>query len=422
MSVFLNRATLWGVLLLGLLCPLSLQAQESNTETHKYKPLKVNLDESGSKYVRFILWHQMWATTSNLADEGAKLQVTPSIRRSRVLAFAQVSPRFLILTHFGLNGLTPGNLTTLGNNGDAPQFFLHGAWTEFKVSKGNGLYVGAGLHYWNGLTRLSSASTLNFMTLDQPRPFAPWHSLGYGDQFARHLGVYAKGQLGKFDYRVSINSPSRSALNGGASYATSSSISYNGVGINDAEEEPTGNGVYQGYFRYNLWDAEGTKLPYNVGTYLGKKKVLALGTGFYLHPDGAYNNAEGNQQHVNVGHFALDAFMDLPTKFGCLNAYASLMNFNFGENYVGRWAGTGTAIYGQVGTYFKSSKLMPYLAYQVGDYEGFSENMTSLNAGVNYFINGHNAKLTLEYHRINRDLTATRGDVSQIRMQAHIFL
>ncbi len=422
MLVFLNRATLWGVLLLGLLCPLGLQAQESNPETHKYKPLKVNLDESGSKYVRFILWHQMWATTNNLANEGAKLQVTPSIRRSRVLAFAQVSPRFLILTHFGLNGLTPGNLTTLGNNGDAPQFFLHGAWTEFKVSKGNSLYMGAGLHYWNGLTRLSSASTLNFMTLDQPRPFAPWHSLGYGDQFARHLGVYAKGQLGKLDYRVSINSPSRSALNAGASYATSSSISYNGVGIDDEENQPTGNGVYQGYFRYNLWDAESTKLPYNVGTYLGKKKVFALGTGFYLHPNGAYNNEEGNEEHVNVGHFAVDAFLDLPTRFGCLNAYASLMNFNFGENYVGRWAGTGTAIYSQVGTYFKSSKLMPYLAYQVGDYEGFTENMTSLNAGVNYFINGHNAKLTLEYHRINRDLTATRGDVSQIRMQAHIFL
>ncbi|MEM6771924.1 MAG: hypothetical protein AAF597_15185, partial [Bacteroidota bacterium] len=87
-----------------------------------------------------------------------------------------------------------------------------------------------------------------------------------------------------------------------------------------------------------------------------------------------------------------------------------------------RWAGTGTAVYGQVGTYFKALKIMPYLAYQVGDYEGFTENMTSFNAGVNYFINGHNAKLTLEYHQIRRDLTATRGDVSQLRMQAHIYL
>lgn len=420
----LSRVALYGGLLLALLCPDQAFAQQVDDDKidHSYKPLKINLDDSGSKYLRFILWHQMWATTSNLANEGAKLQLTPSIRRSRVLAFAQVSPRFLILTHFGLNGLTPGNLTTLGNNGDAPQLFLHGAWTEFKVSKDNSLYIGAGLHYWNGLSRLSSASTLNFMTLDQPRPFSPWHSLGYGDQFARHLGVYAKGEFGKLDYRVSINSPSRAALNGGNSYAERSSISYNGVNVADENNEPTGNGVYQGYFRYNLWDAESSKLPYNVGTYLGTKKVFALGAGFYLHPNGAYDNAADAQEHVNIGHFAVDAYLDMPTKDGCINAYASLMNFNYGDNYVGRWSGTGTALYGQFGYFVKSLKIMPYLAYQVGNYEGFDENLSSVNAGVNYFINGHHAKLTLEYHRINNDLTATRGDVSQVRMQAHLFL
>ncbi len=395
-------------------------AQEKPEVNHSYKPLTVKLDDSGSKYVRFIIWHQMWATTNNLANEGSKFQLTPSIRRSRMLAYAQVSPRFLILTHFGLNNLSPDNLTTLGNNGDAPQMFLHDAWTEFKVSKGEGLHLGAGLHYWNGLTRLSSASTLNFMTMDQPRPFAPWHSLGYGDQFARHLGVYAKGELGKLDYRVSINSPSRVAIGNGASFSSRSSVSYDGVNKVDEQNEPTGNGVYQGYFRYNLWDAESTKLPFNVGTYLGSKRVLALGAGFYLHPKGAYDNA--NSSHVHVGHFAADAYLDIPTQAGCVNAYLALMNFNYGEHYVGRWAGTGTSLYGQFGYYMKATKLMPYISYQVGDYEGFDENLTAYDIGANYFINGHHAKISLEYHRINRDLTATRGDVSQVRMQAHIFL
>ncbi|MEM8584963.1 MAG: porin [Bacteroidota bacterium] len=413
------------LLLLALLfLPLCASAQElaPTSDEHTYKPLKVSLNESGSKYLRFILWHQMWVTTNNLAPDGAKLQLTPSIRRSRVLAYAQVSPRFLILTHFGLNGLTPSNLTTLGNNGDSPQFFLHGAWTEFKASKDNSLFIGAGLHYWNGLSRLSSASTLNFMTLDQPRPFAPWHSLGYGDQFARHLGVYAKGNFGKFDYRVSINSPSRSALFDGQSVSDRSTISYDGVTIADENNEPVGNGVYQGYFRYNFFDTEGTKLPYNVGTYLGAKKVFALGAGFYLHPDGAFDNTEGQEEHVDISHFALDAFLDMPTTSGCFNAYASLMSFNFGENYVGRWAGTGTTIYGQLGYYLKSLKIMPYVAYQLGNYEGLDDNMSSFNAGINYFINGHHAKLTLEYHSINGDLVPARTDVRQIRMQAHIFL
>ena len=126
-----------------LLLGTTLTAQEGID--HSYKPLKLNLNEDGSKYVRFIMWHQIWATTNNLSDNTSDFSVTPSIRRSRFLAFAQISPRFLILTHWGLNGLTPNNLTSLGNNGNAPQLFLHDAWGEFKVA--DALYSGGGLHY-----------------------------------------------------------------------------------------------------------------------------------------------------------------------------------------------------------------------------------------------------------------------------------
>ena len=167
---------------------------ETSEIDHSYKPLKLDLSEDGSKYIRFIVWHQQWLQTSNL-EADTKTTLTSFARRSRFLAFAQISPRFLILTHIGLNNQTPGNLTSLGNNGNSSQFFLHDAWTEFKVSNNNALYVGTGLHYWKGLTRLANQSTLNFMTMDNTRPFAQWHSLGITDQFARHMGVYAKGQM-----------------------------------------------------------------------------------------------------------------------------------------------------------------------------------------------------------------------------------
>ena len=55
-----------------------------------------------------------------------------------------------------------------------------------------------------------------------------------------------------------------------------------------------------------------------------------------------------------------------------------------------------------------------------------------MDIGVNYFINGHNAKITLEYHRIGNDpredgigsttTQAAAQTFSQLRMQAHIFL
>lgn len=411
----------WLFLGLLLVLPLLVNAQEQKQEVdHSYKPLTLKLNEDGSKYVRLIMWHQLWATTNNMAVEDSKLQLSTSIRRSRFLAFAQVSPRFLILTHFGLNGLTANNLTSLGNNGNSPQLFLHDAWGEFKVR--DELYIGAGLHYWKGMTRLSNQSTLNFMTLDQSRPFVHWHSLGITDQFARHLGVYAKGAVGKFDYRLAFNTPGRNPIGAGKDYGSADSgLTYNGVSQIDQDGNPTGNTVIEGYFRYNLWDNESTKLPYAVGTYLGSKKVLALGAGFFAHPNGMYNDSSGS--HQGISHFAVDAFLDLPTESGALNAYASIMSFNYGDNYVSRWAGTGSVIYGHLGYYIKSAKVMPYVAYQNANYDGLDVNPAALDIGMNYFINGHNAKLTLEYHSILNDpREGGANDVSQIRLQAHIFL
>jgi hypothetical protein len=322
-------------------------------------------------------------------------------------------------------------LSSLGNNSNAPQLFLHGAWTEFKVT--DELYLGAGLHYWNGLTRLASASTLNFMTLDQSRPFVHWHSLGITDQFARHLGVYAKGQIGQFDYRLAFNTPGKSPLGGGKDYGGQSDLTYTGISTPLKENDlngtgtPTGNSVIEGYFRYNFWEKESTKLPYQVGTYLGQKKVLGIGAGFYAHPNGMYNHSTG--EHENVAHFAIDAFMDLPTENGGLTAYASFMRFNYGENYMSRWAGTGSVLYGQTGYYVKAAKIMPYIAFQSGSYDAFQDKLTATDIGINVFISGHNAKLTLEYHNIANNpleggvnINGSPNGTSQVRVQAHIFL
>lgn len=411
-------------LILSVCCLLGAWAQGS-PQDDSYKPLTLKLNEEGSKYVRLIIWHQQWMETNNLAVEDAPLQVNHLARRSRFLAYAQVSPKFLILTHFGLNNLTPANLTSLGNNGDAPQLFLHDAWVEYKIN--NWLYLGGGLHYWKGLTRLANASTLNFMTLDQARPFIQWHSLAVTDQFARHLGVYAKGQYGKFDYRLAWNNPGRNGLQADRG-TKGSNLTYDGFNQPDQNGDPVGNNIFEGYLRYNFWDTESTKLPYQVGSYLGGKKVLGVGAGFFLHPDGMYNNA--TDEHGDVSHFAADVFLDTPlTEDDCLSAYASFISFNYGEQYVSRWAGTGTSIYAQVGYKPARSKFMPYVAFQNGQYDGLDDSVSGLDIGLNYFINGHHAKLTLEYHTISGDpreggldATGNPQDVRQIRLQGHIFL
>ena len=416
-------------LLLFLLLLLfgSVYGQETaEEEDNSYKPLILKLDESGRKYIRFITWHQIWAEDNNLSEDPG---FTMRIRRSRFLTYAQISPRFLILTHFGLNTLTGANADPLGNRNtnastiNGPQFFLHAAWTEFKVSSGNELYIGGGLHYWNGLSRLTSASTLNFMTQDNYRQ--AWAQLGLSDQFARHLGVYAKGVLGKFQYAFAVNEPIVNGLGSGdATSLQEGSISYSGRRVLGDEAGL----ITQGYFEYQFMDSESKKLPYRVGSYLGKKTVFNIGAGFFSHGNGTVRIENGAPLGEDVFHFALDAFYDAPVGEGAINAYAVFYNFDYGENYaLGTTYGTGSSVYGQVGyllpEFTEKGRLMPYIAYSTRDFEAFQEAGNTFQLGANWFLNGHNAKITLEYRSTLANHDAVEPDrVNGLVLQTHIFL
>lgn len=146
-----------------------------------------------------------------------------------------------------------------------------------------------------------------------------------------------------------------------------------------------------------------------------------------MHPNGMYKAS--TKEHSNVSHIAADVFYDAPVLGGdCLNAYLSYTNFDYGKDYVSRWAGTGSVIYGQLGYKIKNTALMPYVAVQSGNYDGYTDPVSGLDIGLNYFINGHNAKITLEYHQVTgdyRDVAANiqpEGKNQQIRLQTHIFL
>ncbi len=386
----------------------------------KYAPLTLKLNDGGSKYIRFITWHQIWAQTNNLSGDD-DFKVTPRVRRSRLLAYAQLSPRFMILTHWGLNNLTTSNLTATGTQGDGPQIFLHAAWTEFKVL--DELTVGGGLHYWNGLSRITGASTLNFMTLDNYRQ--AWAQLGLSDQFARHIGLFAKGRVGKLNYQFAINDALASSLGSVTDVSLVTGPTYSGKQLfpDDASR------VIQGYVDFQFMDQESNKLPYRVGTYLGKKTVFNVGAGFFSHANGVVTLEGTDVVQENVNHFALDAYYDAPTgNGGGVNAYAVFYNFNYGENYaLGTTYGTGTSVYGQFGYLFpeftEKGRFMPYLAYSTRDFEAFDNAGNTIQFGANWFIAGHNAKITLEYNSTLSNYTGDEPDrTNTITLQTHIFL
>lgn len=434
---------------------------------HSYKPLTLKLNEDGSKYVRFIIWHQFWATytqnnpgTKDVNGKSVSESYDFAIRRSRFLAYAQISPRALILTHWGINnqsfinggvsavGLSAAASPGANNGGKKPQLFLHDAWTEYEIVK-NKLYLGAGLHYWNGISRLSSHSTLNFMTLDAP--IFNWATIEATDQFARQMGIYAKGQLGRLDYRVALNKP---FANGTAPAA----VAKNGVAVNVLNE----NWATQGYFNYMFWDKENNKLPFFVGSYLGTKKVFNIGAGFYHHKEASLYKTAGDSTFQNQVAFGADVFFDFPlnkTKGTAFHLLGTYYHMDFGTNYLRNIGilnlhtappptresfagggnaqptiGTGNIVYLQTGYLLPRLKngtsFMPYATVTYKDFERLDDSSIQYGLGLNYFVTGHNAKITLEYQTRPIYTQATTADPivksdkmkGELILQTHIFL
>jgi hypothetical protein len=466
--------------------------------------LKLKVNEDGSKYVRFIIWNQIWArsiqnnpgTTVNGRAEQTSLDI--GARRARILAYAQVSPRYLVLTHFGINNQTfvnggapgggitgnpgpipvqqnPANgaLNAEGISAKKPGLFFHDIWNEYTVfspvnletgEKNNfSMAIGAGLHYWHGTSRLTNASTLNFLAIDAP--IFNWHTIELSDQFARQFGVYTKGKVGKIDYRFNLSKPFITNLNPPAPGLNGPVAVDNNVG----STKP----VYAGYASYQFFDQEANVLPFAVGSYLGTKRVFNIGAGFHLNPEGTASRAEagGPLQKHDIRVLSTDIFADLP--FGsqgmAVTAYGVLYNFNYGPNYlrhvgimnVGTFVaeegqqgyvpptqrsisgpgngrtlfGTGNTFYTQAGLLLprntlgvNNGKLQPFAAYTFKQIDALPNNGHYYDLGFNYLVDGHHAKLTFQYSSrpvhigtsaANSTLGPRRGEFI---IQSHIYL
>jgi hypothetical protein len=250
------------------------------------------------------------------------------------------------------------------------------------------------------------------------------------------------------------------------------------TGTNVAQYNPQNDGhVYQGYFDYNFFEPEPNLLPYMQGTYLGTKKVLSVGAGFMYNQNGMFSRPTSSVANVSrltagsdlyaavatnkhdIKLFGADVFYDTPldtARRTAVTFYGVYYNYDFGPNYVrfvgaenpgyGAAAtrgnavpqsGTGGSVYGQLGflmgknTLGKKVRLQPYVAYLHSNYEGLRNsagNIQGVNvydAGLNFLIDGHNAKVTLNYReRPDFNLTTVNGVgiVGEVRHRPEITL
>ncbi|GAB2783062.1 hypothetical protein HNQ93_002255 [Hymenobacter luteus] len=452
--------------------PIVATPTPAPTETVPYgQGMKVNLSPDGTKYLRFITWHQVWAryTENNAGTLRApgkpqSDQLDFALRRSRLIVLSQLNPRFLVYTHIGINNQTAvsGGVTP-AVDGKKPQLFVHEAVVEYKVNKY--LNLGAGMHYQNGLSRMTRSSTINFLTLDAP--LTNWPTIEAIDQFVRGIGVYGKGRIGKLDYVLSVNESFLTNQTGafstplGLGTTTGTGATRLNTGSNTAQYNPQGtNHVYQGYFSYEFLEQEPNLLPFNVGTYLGAKRVFNIGAGFFYNKDGMYSrsatsvlnaaaidaataagtgslNTIATRKH-DIALFAADVFFDTPVNKEAGTAftlYGVYYNYNMGPNhtrFIGAsnpgWgadarrgnavphSGTGNVGFVEAGFLLPTNllgpklRVQPYASHLLAGYEGLrtsdgkQKNVNIFDAGANFYIDGHNAKFTLNY-RARPDFT-----------------
>ncbi|MCA0427695.1 MAG: porin [Bacteroidetes bacterium] len=444
--------------------------------------LKIGINEDKSKYIRFIFWNQIWAryiennpgTLVNGVSEDKTFDIGG--RRLRFLAIAQISPRYMILTHVGINNqtfLNGGGSGTSGTGGygqgKKPQLFFHDAWNEYAIipeinpetkAKNNySLSLGAGLHYMHGLSRMTSASTLNFLMIDAP--IFNWPLIENTDQFGRQYGLFVKGYAGKLRYQMHVNKPFATTLAADTARFVAAFNETREVAVENNGNSKAGFG---GYFEYNFLEKESALLPFRTGTYIGTKRILNLGAGFYSQADATQSkDAAGKLKKHAINLFAADVFADLPfgdkEKNMAVTAYSVLYAYDFGPNYIRNigimneglpntdlpssarvfegggnaraMMGTGTIWYTQAGlllpkTISKKMRIQPIASLALKKFEALKESGSYFDIGANFFLDGHHSKFTLQYSSRPTYEIATRMRSSErkgeLMLQFQIFL
>lgn len=421
--------------------------------------LKFPLNEAGSHYFQLTVLNQTWLrmneSNPGTTVEGKQKDQTFDIglRRTRFQVLGQVTDRVFVYFQFGLN-----NMNSQFNTGSNRKLssFIHDAVGEYRISKRNQLKIGGGLTIANGLSRFSQPSIGTIMTLDVP-VFAQ-ATVDQTDEFSRKLSIYARGQVGKLDYRLVLSDPYPITSSGSPLPAIADHANFAQIG-----HELQG----QGYLIYQFFEHENHLTPYMTGSYLGRKKVFNIAVGAIHQKDAMWKKGPANDTvYQDMNLFAVESFLDMPLrkeKMDAISAYAGYFHTDYGTDYL-RYNGsmnpangtllnssnsltgqgptfgnaypmfgTGSVVYAQVGYLFSKAvlpegyRLMPYASLTLAKFDklnGLAAN--TVNAGLNCFLNGHKSKLSLDWQNrptfsVESGITKSGPRKNQFVLQYQIF-
>jgi hypothetical protein len=417
-SIYIRRSIVFVIVFLSVSIS---QAQEIDFSKIKPGGVKFHLTEDSSSFFRFFGFTHIWARymqmnpgTVDKAGNPMKSDFDIGIRRNRSgFYFNLFDNRFISFIQFGMSAQTYASEKR-------PQVFFIDLATEYALVKEK-FHLGYGLHSWNGVARQSNVSSNKFLYLDNPGFSYPL--VGTFDQSGRQLGIYAKGLINDFQYRVSFSKPfSYSALN-----------PIQDTLLNTAYEYHNTNYTYKGYLNWQFLENENDPFPWKTMNHLGKKRLFNVGAGFHYHPETmkSYSSLSNAPAKHDLLMFGVDAFLELPhpTKSSAYTGYLVYYNYDFGPNYLkkgglmntgtggaingkpllqgggnSRWAyGTGDIIHFETGYLFPKMEALNNNQFQIfGGYtyknlEGLGCPLHEYDMGINYFLYGNHIKCSIQY-------------------------
>jgi hypothetical protein len=378
--------------------------------------------KDSSHFIKVNMTSQIWVRYTN-PNSFTTVVGTPqntitdlSIRRVRIVVSGQLTDRIAFFTQFGQNNLNYLSARKAGS-------FFHDVTLDYAFIK-KYLSIGMGLNGWNGPSRFSNTSISSITVLDPPN-YQEVTNDTY-DQFVRRLGIYAKGKIGKFDYRISAGKP-----------FVIQTATVDPLNTNSAFSTLPPKMVYQGYFMYQFLDKESNFGPGNAGSYLGNKRIFNIGGGFYYQKNAMFHLSKivpTDTLFENILLSSVDVFYDIPVnkeKGTAFSLYASYSNYNYGKNFIKvsgpdnpangsnnsnatlfnkanygnafPYIGTGNVYYLQTGYKLKNNllgehgTLQFYGNCQYANYTRLSSPMFVYDAGINWLIRGNYSKFTLNY-------------------------
>lgn len=394
---------------MGLSIASTLRAQN--------KELRFNFNESGTHYIKATLTGQVWlryneSNPGSTVNGFAKPETYDiGLRRVRSQIFGKISDKIFFYTQFGINNYGY-------NSARKPGIFFHDVVTEYYVTP-RALQIGMGLTAWTGFARYSSPSVASILSYDAP--LYQQSTNDATDQFLRKLSVYAKGKIGRLDYRLVVSDPL---------LVDAGNTAVKPISVNADFSYMPPKLQTSGYFMYQFLDEESNLVPYTTGNYLGKKNVFNIGAGFQYQPDAMWRHGDALVKDTIMSdllNLSADVFFDhaIGSKGSALTLYAAASQTGYGKNYIRNngvmnpagggtsfngggsafpMYGTGQIYFGQAGFLLPKSllgenggQLQPYADVTFAQFDRLKDDMIMWDAGINWLIDGHRSKISLNY-------------------------